>query len=586
MFVFRPSTRAKDLSSSLARLTLHTKLQPIPVAIHPQKLMPDILWLEVSRHLAIRDKKALSSTHSYLRGLISRILFNPPNRPIQVRKVCWNCVLFTHHELENCQSTEIFATFTPATLGLIRSMYLNGTEDDHSRVFGSPHFKNLKSVIFIEPLSPGQTELFLRFVKQLDTITVDIPITDLLEIDPNPSFFPIRSLNHLHRFQMDGSYLSDLPVAFGLGCSLTIMSFLSKTDIEVGQTYLTNCLSLLTYFSSSHFFPSLRVVGFSIPRPFPLGFPSPLAKKLEVRSKLLFESWDASLAHAKSGGNGWRLRSEEPTSIRRLLGWDSFWGCWCGQSSYYNIVLTSDEVNEFEKRWSKDVGVTGRPLHARAALTNFLDGRIHIDTTISTKPHEGAPIHGMIVRSDFAGFHPTVRCLTILPAQHDGPADLAWQFPAVTTLRLTENLPIVPQILVDFTALTTLHIMASQLGPSALDHCGHLKSYEFAFLRDCIALKELNVRGFRGCDQCDWRSLVMGLNRWLPIWITDVGVRGRLEFGETERDPDQPAKEWDMAWEAYARTVDTVFIDLIGRLWTGCIGVGGLWVKPRSYHGS
>ncbi|KAL0631253.1 hypothetical protein Q9L58_009882 [Maublancomyces gigas] len=67
----------------------------------------------------------------------------------------------------------------------------------------------------------------------------------------------------------------------------------------------------------------------------------------------------------------------------------------------------------------------------------------------------------MIVRSDFTSFHPTVRRLTIFPAEHDGPADLAWQFPAVTTLRLAENLPIVPQLLVDFTALTTLHIMAS-----------------------------------------------------------------------------------------------------------------------------
>lgn len=531
------------------------------------------------------DKIALSLTHSYLRGLISPIIFNQPDRPIMVRKLCWHCLLHTHHGSNNCQSTEIFEIFTPAALGQIRTIYLNGTDNDHSRIFGSPHFQNVKSIVFLDPLSAGQTELFLRFVKQLDTITIDMPITDVLEIDLNPSFFPIRSLNHLHRLKMDGAYLPDLPVAFGLGCSLTIISFLSKMDLEVGEKYLTNCSSLLTYFSSSHFFPSLRVVGFSIPRPSPLGLPSPSVEEIKARSKLLLESWNASLAHIKSGGNGWRLRSEEPTSIRQLLGWDSFWGCWCGQPSDHDIVLTSDEVNKFEKWWSKNVGVIGRPLHARAALTNYLDGRIHIDTTSSSKSLQGVPAHGMIVRSDFAGFHPTIRCLTIVPAEHDGPANLAWQFPAVTTLRLTEYLPCVPQLLVDFTALTTLHIMASQLGPSALDHCGHLKSYEFAFLRDCVALKKLNVRDFYGCDQCDWRSLVMGLNRWLPIRVTEVDVCGCLEFGETERDPDQPAKEWDMAWGAYAKIVKNVFLDLVGKSWIGYIGVGGFWVKPRSYHG-
>lgn len=534
----------------------------------------------------IRDNTALSSTHSYLRSLISPIIFNRPNRPIQVRKLSWNCFLKKHHRSDNCQSTDIFTNLAPATLKLIRSVYLNGTESDHSQIFRSPSFQNVKSVVLLRPLSAGQTPLFLQFVKQLDAITVDISITDLVEIGVNPIVFPIRSLNRLRRFQLDGVYLPDLPVAFGLGCSLTIVSFVSKRDLEVEPQYLMDCQNLLTYFSDSNFFPSLRVVGFTIPRPSPPGLPRPSTQNLEVRSKLLLEAWRASLAHAKSSSNGWRLRAEEPTLIRRLLDWDSFWGCWCGQPSDHDIVLTSDEVNRFEGWWSKGVGVTDWPFHARAALANFIDGRIHIDATTSTKSLEGIPAHGMIVPSNFAGVYPTVRCLTIVPAGYDGLADLACQFPAVTTLRLTENLPSVSQLLVDFSALTTLHMVASQLGPSALDSCGHLKSYEFTFLRDCVALKKLDVKEFSGCDQCDWRSLVMGLNRWLPIQIKEVDICGVLNFGETERDLDQPAKEWDMARSAYEKIVNRLFIDLVGKSWIGYIGMGGLWVRPRWYQGA
>lgn len=554
--------------------------------MHPQELIPDVLWIEVSQHLVTSDKMALSSSHSYLRDLISPIIFNPPNRPIQVRKLCWNCFLKKPHNSNHCRNTDIFTNLAPGTLKRVRSIYLNGTQYDHSRIFGSPDFQNVKSIVLLRSLSEDQIALFLQFVKQLDMITIDIPITDIIELGASPIVFPIRSLNRLHRFQLDGVYLPDLPVAFGLGCSLTIVSFVSKRDLEVEQQYLTDCQSLLTYFSDSNFFPSLRVVGFTIPRPSPPGFPSPPADNLEVRSKLFLAAWCASLAHIKSGGHGWRLRAEEPTSVRRLLDWDSFWGCWCGQPSDHDIVLTSDEINRFEKWWSKHVGVADQQLHARAALTNFLAGRIHIDATTSTNSLEGVLAHGMIVPTDFAGVYPTVRCLTVVPAGRDGFADLAWQFPGVTTLRLTEDIPNVPQLLVDCTALKTLHISASQLGPPVLDQCGHLKSYELAFLRDCVALKRLNVKGFSGCDQCDWRSLVMGLNRWLPVQIEEVDICGILNFGEARRDQDLPPKEWDMAWSAYETTVNSLFIDLVGKSWIGYIGVGGLWVRPRSYQGA
>lgn len=429
---------------------------------------------------------------------------------------------------------------------MIKRITLNGTENEHNRVFASGYFTGVISATVSTTITRAQQPAFSQFLKQLSVLTEEKDNHDDADLS-SLSGMTSGALSHLHTIRLEAALPVQLGQLLGVAKTLTSFHFLPSigrmtTDYEY---YAENLKHALMVFSDSKFTPQLRLVQ-AVP-----GEATTPAQQ-QIRNALLKSIWTAAASHG-----GWRLLGRK-TSAKPVVVFPAAWEIWW-ENFASDFSINIDEFELFTQ-WCHE-----RKRYPR--LDEYISGQIEIKINTDI-PHKGifrdTSVFGVSIKPDSN----TNVCALLQVLSKDTRAvsislDSFWgtvpirqfssePFEAVQALRITgpssqflrsrvlyrDN---ISKALLTTLAVSQWHslrnlslpVVAFQKEPLPKTRntaaCGiHIKQYELDWLANCSSLEAIELTEWNACFLCKVKresTLQEGL-RHLPSGVKLILISG------------------------------------------------------------
>lgn len=434
----------------------------------------------------------------------------------------------------------------PSTISMIKRITLNGTEDEHNRVFACGYFTGVISATVSTTITRAQQPAFSRFLKQLSMLTEEEDGHNDADLS-SLSGMTSGALSHLRTIRLEAALPVQLGQLLGVAKTLTSFHFLPfigrmTTDYE---HYADNLKHALLVFSDKKLTPQLRLVQ-AVP-----GEATTPAQQ-QIRNALLKSIWTAAASHG-----GWRLLGRK-TSAKPVVVSPAAWEVWWANfASDFSI-----NIDEFElfTQWCDE-----RKRYPR--LDEYISGNIEIKINTDI-PNKGifrdTSVFGVSIKPDsntnvcalLQVLSKDTRTVTIsldslwgtVPVHQLGSEP----FEEVQSLRITgpssqflhsrlQYCDNISNALLNTLAVSQWHslrslslpVVAFQKEPLPKTRntaaCGiHIKKYKLDWLANCSALEAIELTDWNACFLCKVKreSTLQGGLRHLPLGVKIIQISG------------------------------------------------------------